>query len=343
MIRLLHVGLGPLGRLVASDAAKRGVARVVEAVDVDPGLRGKRLRDIAPESGSDAPIRGSIGEAGEAGKFDAALLTTSSDLSKCMDSLRELIGLGLPIVSTCEELLYPWLRHKALAAELHEACLKSGARVIGTGVNPGFLMDTLPVALTAVCRSVRRVHIWRVQDATTRRIPFQQKIGAGLSEAGFQERVRAGTLRHVGLGESLHFVAHYLGLDIDKWEERIEPVLATRSLTCGLGPIAPGRVAGVRQVAKGWARGASGSDEALVEMEFQAAIGQEDPPAHDRVKIEGEPPIDMVIKGGVHGDVATSAITLNAVAAIMSAKAGLHTMATVPLVKCETRRGMGER
>lgn len=334
MLRLLHVGLGPLGRMIVADAARRGVATVVEAVDIDPNIAGKTLRQVVPEAGSDAPIRASIGEVGSLGRFDAALLTTSSDLARCEGSLRELIALGLPIVSTCEELLYPWLRHAAIAEGLSASCQKTGARILGTGVNPGFLMDTLPVALTGVCKSVSSVKVWRVQDATSRRIPFQQKIGAGLDDAGFAAKVKEGTLRHVGLGESLHFVAHYLGMTIDRWEETIEPVKATRALSCGLGPIAPGRVAGVRQVGRAW--GSSGGvprgGTPIVELEFQAAIGQENP--HDRVKLESEPALDVTIAGGVHGDVATSAITLNAIPAIIAARPGLHTMASVQMVRC---------
>lgn len=336
MLRLLHVGMGPLGRMVARDAAARRIATIAEVVDLDPNLIGKPLRQILPESNLDTPVRGAISDVHfeKSKPFDAALLTTSSDLARCERSLRELIALGLPIVSTCEELLFPWLRHRALANDLHAACIKSGARLIGTGVNPGFLMDTLPVAATAVCKAVRSIKVSRIQDATTRRIPFQQKIGAGLDEAAFAAKVADGSLRHVGLGESLHFVAHYLGLPIGEWTETIEMVKATRALSCGLGPIPIGRCAGVRQVAFGWAPGARTSDKPVVELEFQAAIGQTD--AHDRVLLDSDPPIDLVLKGGVHGDVATSAITLNCVPAIIAAPPGLHTMATVPLVRCVT-------
>lgn len=336
MFKILHVGLGPLGKIIVSDLAKRGIGVVTQAVDTNPAIAGKPLSSIVPECGFTCTIRSSIAEAVTAAKgakaFDAALLTTSSDLAKCMGSLRELGELGLPVVSTCEELLYPWLRHAALADELHALCLKTGARMIGTGVNPGFLMDTLPVALTAVCRNVRGVKISRIQDATTRRIPFQQKIGAGLDDAGFAAKVKAGTLRHVGLGESLHFVSKYLGLNVDTWEETIEPVKADRDLTCGLGPIPKGHAAGVRQVARGWAKGAAGGKASapVIQLEFQAAIAQADP--RDEITLDAEPPIRMVIPGAVHGDVATSAITLNCVPAIIDAAPGLHTMATVPMV-----------
>lgn len=335
MLRILHIGLGPLGKMIVADIASRGIAKVVAAVDIDPALAGKPLSDVVPTANFQVTIAKSVTEAiksiGGVKSIDAALLTTSSDLAKCMPSLRELVALGdLPIVSTCEELLYPWLRHEALADELHELCLKHGSRVLGTGVNPGFLMDTLPVAATAVCRSVKHVKIWRIQDATPRRIPFQQKIGAGLDDAAFQAKIKEGTLRHVGLGESLHFVADYLGLNVGEWSETIEPVKADRDLSATIGHIPKGRAAGVRQVAKGWAKGTKTSDKPVIELEFQAAIGQADP--HDRVQIDGEPPIDLILRGGVHGDVATSAITLNAVPALIAARPGLHTMATVPVV-----------
>jgi 4-hydroxy-tetrahydrodipicolinate reductase len=330
MFRVLHVGLGPLGKLIVSDLARRGVGTVVAGVDLDPALAGKPIDHAVPGCGFDAHVFPSIPDAARGRSFDVALLTTSSDLTRCMPSLRELIALGLPIVSTCEELLYPWLRHPALAEELDTLAKRHGARLLGTGVNPGFLMDTLPVALTAVCRNVRSVRVVRVQDATTRRVPFQQKIGAGLDDAAFAAKVKEGSLRHVGLGESLHFISRYLGLNVERWTETIEPVKADRDLSCALGPIPKGRAAGVRQVAKGWARGQSDADQPVVQLEFQAAIAQADP--RDEIVLDAEPPIRMVIPGAVHGDVATSAITLNAIPAAIAAAPGLHTMATVPLV-----------
>lgn len=331
MLRILHVGLGPLGKIMVADMARRGVANVTAAVDVDPALAGKPLAEIVPECGFDCTVSPTIAEAARKGPFDAALLTTSSDLAKCMGSLRELLALGLPIVSTCEELLYPWLRHPAAAKELQQLAVKHGGRVLGTGVNPGFLMDTLPVAATAVCRSVRTVKVWRIQDATPRRIPFQKKIGAGLDDAGFAARIKDGSLRHVGLGESIHFVAHYLGMKIEKWDESIEAVKADRDLSAAIGQIRKGMASGVRQVARAWAKGAPTTDAPLIQMEFQAAIGQADP--HDRVVIDGEPPIDMILRGGVHGDIATSAISINSIPSLIAAPPGLHTMATIPLVR----------
>lgn len=331
-LNVLFVGLGPLGKMILTDYVARGLGRVAGAVDLDPRLAGQRLRDIVPGSASgDAAVRTTIAEAvadaGGIASISAAVVATASDLARCMPTLRDLLSRGVPVVSTCEELLWPWLRHEAAANELEALCQKHGGRVVGTGVNPGFLMDTLPVVATAVARRVDRVHVERYQDASTRRIPFQQKIGATLSEADFAARVKEGVLRHVGLGESMHFISHYLGLGVTTWDETLGPVHATRNLSCALGEIKPGQISGVRQVATG----CNAAGAPVITLEFQAAIGQENP--RDRLVIEGEPRLEMIIPGAVQGDIATSAITLNMIPRVIEARPGLHTMATLALAR----------
>ncbi|MDX2017513.1 MAG: dihydrodipicolinate reductase [Planctomycetota bacterium] len=326
MHRILHVGLGPLGRRIVSEVVERQTGSIVAAVDTAPTLAGTPLSRHVPAADPRVKIAGSLEAITDWDAIDVALVTTSSDLAQCADTFRFLLRKGKAIVSTCEELVYPWLRHLGLAEELDTLAKQYGGRLLGTGVNPGFLMDTLPMVATSVCRSVRSIRVYRIQDASERRIPFQKKIGAGLTEAQFNAAVKAGTLRHVGLGESLHFIGHYAGLTIERWEEDIMPVKAERDMQCGVGPIERGMCAGVRQTASGYA-----DDRCVIKLEFQAAIGQANP--HDRVVIEGEPPIDMVLQGGVHGDAATCAITVNAIPSILEAKPGLHTMATIPPVR----------
>jgi 2,4-diaminopentanoate dehydrogenase len=323
MKRILHVGLGPLGVKTLSEMYDRNLGHVVACVDTATGIAGQPLTKLVPAADPKLRVLPSLGAVENWDQIDAAVVTTASDLVSCEHTFREILAQGKPIVSTCEELVYPWLRHVALAEELHELCLKTGGRLLGTGVNPGFLMDALPAFLTSVCRSVRGIACYRIQDASSRRIPFQKKIGAGLDDEQFSQRVKDGTLRHVGLGESLHFIAHYVGIPVERWEEDIQPVRATRDLVCGMGNIPRGKMAGVRQVARAYY-----DEREVIRLEFQAAIGQADP--HDRIVIQGDPPIDAVIPGGVHGDVATCAIVLNAIPRLLRAPAGLHTMATIP-------------
>ncbi|MGH7132048.1 MAG: NAD(P)H-dependent amine dehydrogenase family protein [Phycisphaerales bacterium] len=325
--RILHIGLGPLGQKIVTDLSTRRLGSVVAAVDVSPALTGKHLREICPAVTDDVKILSSLDQLHDLKSIDCAVVTTASDLRACADTFRWLLSRGISAVSTCEELVWPWLRHDALAKELDALAKKHNARLLGTGVNPGAMMDAVPVFVTGVCRSVKSVEVHRIQDATTRRVPFQKKIGATLDDAAFAAGVKAGWLRHVGLGESLHFIAHNLGLHIDSWSESIDPVRADRDLACTLGPIPRGHICGVRQVGEG-KRGT----QTLIRLVFQAAIGQSDP--QDRVIIDGEPPLDVVYRGGVHGDIATSAITLNAIDSLLQAAPGLHTMATIPMTRC---------
>lgn len=336
MLKVAYVGLGPLGRRIVSDLVRRQLGRVVAAVDPHPSLVGRSLSELV--HGADAGIRvvSSIEEVSNWHEIRCAIVTTSSALASCMETFRALLVRGLSIVSTCEELVWPWLRNQVLAQELNELALRYGSRLLGTGINPGFLMDTLPVAASMLCHSVRSVTIERVQDAATRRVPFQKKIGVGLDEAEFRRRMAEGTLRHVGLGESLHFVAHYLGMRIERWTESIMPLLTDTRLESALGAVLPGRVRGVRQVARGWTQGRQ-----ALELVFHAAIGEREP--FERIVIDGEPPLQLLMPGGVHGDTATSAVVLNSIRALATSSPGLHTMASVPLQGCASPDEVGGR
>lgn len=325
MLKLLQVGLGPLGRMMVRDALDRRLAAFPAAVDPHPSIAGERLDSLVPGAGR-APILPTLDHLPPSARFDAAVVTTASDLRACADTFRTLLRRGFTIVSTCEELVWPWLRHRRLADELDALARRHNGRLLGTGVNPGMMMDALPLFASAVCKHVRAVEIHRIQDASTRRLPFQRKIGAGLSRRDFAAGIKAGWLRHVGLGESMHLIAASLGWKVSAWRESIGPVIADRPVRCGLGPIPAGHARGVRQTATATVGG-----KPAIRMVFQAAIGQREPAPQDRIILRGTPDLDLVIAGGVHGDIATSAITLNCVRALLAAPPGLHTMASIPM------------
>jgi 4-hydroxy-tetrahydrodipicolinate reductase len=335
-MRILHIGLGPLGKKLVHDLYDRSLGELVGAIDVSSEVAGRKVSSVVKGTRCALPVLPSLERFRGWSSVDCAIVTTSSALERCEPTFRALLERGLPVVSTCEELVWPWLRRPDLAASLDRLAKKKGGRLLGTGVNPGFVMDALPLFSTAVCRSVDSLHVWRIQDASSRRIPFQQKIGVGLDEREFLARVHAGTLRHVGLGESLHLLAHRLGWTIDHWDEELSFVPAARALASGIGRVARGAGAGVRQVAHGFE-----GERLRIVLEFQAASGQADP--HDRVLVRGEPELDLRVEGGIHGDVATSAITLNAAAVLPSAVPGLHDMSSVPLVHFAPARPVERR
>jgi 2,4-diaminopentanoate dehydrogenase len=326
MIRVIQVGVGPLGRQIVRYIVEREGLELVGVVDVDPSLHGQDAGEVCGLDALGLPIAGSLDEA-RLHAPDApqvAVLATVSSIERLVPQVEEAAAAGLHIVSTCEELSFPWKQHPESAEAIDRVCREHGVACVGTGVNPGYLMDYLPSVFTAIAQRVDRIEVERVQDASARRIPFQKKIGAGLSHDEFEANRDAGILRHVGLPESVDMIAHAMGWELDAATETLEPVLAAHDLTIGYKPIAQGQPAGVQQIATGIM-----GDREVLRLTFRAAVGEEK--SYDRIRVQGLPNVDTVIDGGVNGDVATCAITVNAIRSVLRAGAGLRTMLDVPV------------
>jgi 2,4-diaminopentanoate dehydrogenase len=324
-IRVVQVGLGPIGAAVARQLLARRAFQIVGVVDVDPHKLG---RDAGEVLGLDRKLRlkitDSITRTIKATRPDVAVLCTSSSLKAVAGQFEEVLKLCVPIVTTTEEAAYPARSNRATARRIDAAARKAKVAVLGTGVNPGFTMDALPIALSAVCERVDRVEVRRVQDARIRRLPFQQKIGAGLSRDEFQRRVRAGTVRHVGFTESIQMIADAMGWKLDRIVEDVAPRIADTAVSSEFVSVAAGQVCGLIQTAAGYV-----GAEAKVSLRLEAYLGA--PEAFDSVLIEGSPRIYSKIEGGVHGDIATVAMTVNAIPAVIVAEPGFRTMRDVRL------------
>jgi hypothetical protein len=324
-IRVLHIGLGPIGAAVVRQVATRTGFKAVGAIDIDPAKQG---RDLGAVVGLERRLRVRVSDnlraVVKATKPDVAVLCTSSSLKKVWPQIEAVLKLKLPIVSTTEELAYPWWNQKALSKKIDAAARKARVALVGTGVNPGFTMDALPITLTGVCQDVTAITVNRIQDARSRRLPFQQKIGCGLTTAEFQARVDAGTVRHVGLTESIAMIAGAMGWRLDKVTDEITPVVSQDGISSPLLTVAPGLVCGLIQDGVGYVGGT-----AQIRLHMEAYLGA--PESYDSVDIDGTPKLAMKIAGGVHGDVATASITVNSIPKVLDAAPGLHTMRTLPI------------
>jgi 2,4-diaminopentanoate dehydrogenase len=327
-LRVVQYGIGPIGMKTTELLVEREALEIVGAVDRDPDKIGCDLGELA---GLATPLGVRVSSGGVEDlrrlKADAVILTTSSSLEQIRPQILEIVFSGANVVSSCEELVFPWLTRPDIAREIDEAARENNVSVLATGVNPGFLMDFLPVAMTGICREVKSVTVERVQDAQFRRLPFREKIGAGLTLKDMDARVKAGVLRHVGLTESIHLIAASLGWKLDKTEESLSPVVAKTRLVTAEMTIERGRASGVRQIGRGFSGG-----ESVIDLVFQATVGEPEP--RDRILIRGTPNIDLVISHGINGDIATCAILVNAVPVVMKAVPGLRTMVDVGAIPC---------
>lgn len=324
-IKVILIGVGPLGVKITQFINERNVIEILGVVDKNPDLLNKDLGEYCGGEANGIKIKKSIDDIVAFGSADVVILSTVSSMEKITPQLEDVIKHKINIVSTCEELSYPWVSSPALASKINDLAKKYGVTVLGTGVNPGFLMDALPSFLTAICQDVSSIQIKRYQDAAFRRKPFQNKIGAGLTLEEFEKKKKEGVLRHVGLTESMYFIAAKMGWELERTEDIIEPVKADEDIEVNNVKIQKGRARGVHQTGNGYING-----EKKIELIFHAAIGE--PESFDEVIIKGNPDIHSKISGGVNGDIATCAITLNALRAVIEAEPGLQTMGSVPMV-----------
>src|SRR6185436_13111652 len=291
-IRVLIVGLGPIGASVARQIVQRKGFRLVGAIDIDPQKVGQ---DTAKVIGLDKPLRvkvtDNIGRTIKSAKPHVAVLCTSSSLKSVVGQFEEVLKHRVPIVTTTEEAAYPSRANRRMAARLDAAAKKAKVAVLGTGVNPGFTMDALPIALTAVCERVTAIEVLRVQDARIRRLPFQQKIGAGLTREQFAHRVQSGTVRHVGFTESIQMIADAMSWKLERVTDEIEPKMADADVASDLLSVRAGQVCGLVQRGTGYVNG-----EPRIRLRLEAYLGA--PESYESVLIEGSPRIHSRIDGG---------------------------------------------
>jgi len=333
MLNVAVVGLGPIGYGCALAARCEADMLLVGLCDADPGKVGKSLDDLFDDHSGQNGIVVTDDLESVAKAADVAIVSTTSCFPDVAKTVRQLMAHGVHVVSSCEEMTWPWYRHAALADQLDAAARDANCTLVGAGVNPGFVMDSLAVTLSSMVRRVRKVRCVRRVDAFSRREPLQRKIGATMTPEKFRQLAGEGKLGHRGLAESVALLAAGLGRKVGPGEvsETLEPVIAEQHVDSAIGPIEPGFVQGMHNTAA-WA-----GDGLLIELDLTMAVGQEDPA--DKVRIEGPVSFTMKIPGSIPGDSATIAALLNVARLMPDAKRGLISMLDLPPAGCRGADG----
>ncbi len=324
-IRAVQYGVGPIGAAILRLMREKQAIEIIGAIDTDPAKAGRDLGELA--GAADAPwgVEVSVDAAKVLGKSaDVVIHSTSSYLSDVAEQLLECLAAESCVISTCEELAYPFRKYPELAAKLDAEAKSWGVALVGTGVNPGFVMDKLLLTLAAVSQRVEAARAIRIVDASKRRLPLQKKIGAGMAVEEFKEKAAAGVIKHHGLPESVAMVSDGLGLGVEEITETLEPVIARERVETEFLTVAPGQAAGVHQIARGLAGG-----QEKIYLELQMYVGAKE--SSDTLELVGQPNIRMTVPGGTHGDIATAAVVVNCIPAILDAPAGLRTSRDLPM------------
>jgi 4-hydroxy-tetrahydrodipicolinate reductase len=326
-LRVILYGVGAVGSLIAKFLLEKEGVEIVGAVDIAKNKVGKDLGEVLSiERKLGIKVSADADALFSKIKADIAIHTTSSFLKDTFPQIASIIKYGVKVISTCEELTYPYYTEPKLAKELDTLAKKHNATVLGTGINPGFLMDTLVITLTAVCQKIEKIEAARVMNAATRRLSFQRKIGAGLTVEEFRQKIENKQITgHVGLEESIAIIAAALAWKLEKIVvESVEPVIAKKSVRSNDIKVNAGEVAGLRQKARGVMK-----NKEVITLDFQAYIGARE--EYDAITIDGVPSVNQKIQPCVHGDIGTIAMVVNSIPKVIKASPGLLTMKDLPV------------
>lgn len=330
-IRVAVFGLGAIGLETAKALIGRRDMELVGAIDKDPTML---QRDIADLSGLRRPSGVRVSDRAEevlaVTRPDVVILTTGSRFKSILPQIRTCVDGRANVVSSCEELVLPHVRYAAQTRELDRLAKTRDVSVLGTGVNPGFVMDTMALVASAPCLELKSIRVERLVDASTRRLNLQKKVGAGMTVGKFRKGVKAGELGHVGLLESTHLVAEGMGWTLDRVAEKITPVLARKKVETPHLVVKAGEVAGIHHVCKGYR-----SNKEAVTLDLQMYVGAKKP--YDRISIQGRPQVNLLFEKGVAGDEATVAMLVAMVPSVVASSPGVRSMADVPIPRFHSR------
>jgi 4-hydroxy-tetrahydrodipicolinate reductase len=329
--RLAVCGLGTIGTHVARLLLghRRGV-ELVGAASKDESQIGRPLGEVLRVEGDGTPaVADSVEQLLDA-RPQAIVLATGSFLPEVIDDVLACAGRGVDVVSPCEELAYPFTRDPELAARIDDAASKCGATILGTGVNPGFIFDTLLATATGVCWDVSAIRGRRVVDTVEFGENIHLRLGIGYTPEEFESGHADGTIAgHVGFPESIQIVCERLGVRLARpVEERFEPLIAETPAMTKYGRVEAGRTEGFVQRATGWV---DGSEFVRLELLLHLRPREAGYAPADTLEIDGLHPVRLSLNPGMDAVLATSAELVNSVPAVIRAEPGLKTVKDLPV------------
>ena len=323
---VVQVGLGPMGQLIAKLLFKRQNINFRGVIDINPAILNKKLSTII-NANSDLTVKSNFEELLSNETPDVSIIATSSSLEKVAPLIKQAVVYGSNVISLCEELSYPYKKYPDLSEDLDSLARSSEVSILGTGINPGYLMDVLPIIMTAPCQKVDSIKVSRMMNSGKRREPFQRKIGTGLSIEQFKEKISKKDITgHVGLEQSIQMICAALGLTYDQIKEfPPEAIIADEDFITSYGEkVLKGNVRGLQSNAR-----AISNNKEIILMDFFAYVGDHE--EYDSIEIKGVPNIHQKIIGGLHGDIGTAAMVVNSIPKVIDAPAGLLTMKDLSL------------
>ena len=334
-VRVALWGLGAMGSGIAKLLLDRKGVEIVGACDSAPDKRGHSLFEVLGVEQGDRPeamVTGDIGELLNRSPIDCCVIATNSFVKDVFPKIMLVLNHSINVVTIAEEMSWPWAQHPDLARQMDEKARQKGVTVLGTGINPGMMMDLLAVFLSGCMTQVSHVRCERVNSLSPFGAAVMHEQGIGITKAAFDKGVKDGTLAgHVGFAESAGMIDAALGLGIDGFEQQMLPIVTEVDRRSPHGFAAKGHIAGVNMTAQATAKGEE-KISLLHPQQIEPQLAGVD--TGDYVALQGSPPVSMAIKPEVDGGVGTIAMACNMLPFVVAARPGLKSMLDLPVPRC---------
>lgn len=332
-IRVIQYGVGAMGSNMVKLLEMRPQTQVVGAIDHDPAKIGQDLGEVAG-LGRRTGIRVSspADEALAKVKADVVLVAITAFVDEAFEPIMRCLDKGCRVVTICQELFFPVGKNVKKARAIDRKAREMRVGVTAVGINPGFIMDIVPIVCSVPCWEIKKVFVRRVVDFSPYGPDEMRHIGAGLSVGEFTKGVQSGEIGHIGLLETTAMVAHCLGLDIDELQQTKGPMVTKKGRKSSFITIPPGNVCGFRQDVVGLRNGKGLLDFRMVGI-VSPDLDEDGVELGDYARIDGTPSVDIQIKEEIsqRGGLGTAGVAVNMIPRVMSAGPGFHTMNTLTL------------
>ncbi|MBV7271544.1 NADP-binding protein [Clostridium sp. PL3] len=325
-------GFGAMGSGMVKMLLKKKGVDIVSVCDMAPHRVGKSIYEVLEiEKGSrpEVIIKPEIDEVLTEGCCDVCLVVTDTFTKKVFPKIKTVLEKKINVITTAEEMAYPQAQNPELAAELDKIAKENGVSILGTGINPGLIMDLLVVCLTGCMMDVEHVEAKRVNSLSPFGPAVMEEQGVGATVEEFEKGVKDGTLAgHVGFAESVRMIGDAIGWKVEKFEQQMKPIVTSIDRKSPYGFSKAGDVAGVNMTGQGWVDG-----EVKIDMIHPQQIEpeMEGTETGDYITIKGTPDIHMANKPEVEGGIGTIAMCVNMIPHVINADPGLKTMIDLPV------------
>jgi len=327
--RVLVWGLGAMGSGIAKNVVGKEELRLVGAVERNAQMFDKDVGIAIGDREYGCKVYSDIELAIEETEPDIAVIATNSFVKEILPKIKIVAKHHVDMITIAEEMAYPFYSHPEESEIINSIALKNGVSILGTGINPGFVLDLLIVTLSGACLDVDRIEARRVNDLSPFGKTVMETQGVGTTPEEFADGLKKGTIvGHIGFQQSIRMIADALGWELTRIEEVREPIISNTERKTPVVHVKPGMVAGCRHIGRGYI-----GKRKVIELIHPQQIHPEaeNVETGDYIDIYGDPDIHMSIKPEIPGGKGTMAVATNMIPHVVEADPGLLTMLDLPV------------